>query len=159
MKASPCRGRGKGFILGGIVFITIPLNSLFDERFDDRIANVAVPDCPRLIVHTVRAIVASLMNYFPPPLPLFFLFSFLCKRIVKYELLLDRRGRILFSFRMGNGTMRVDKVGLISQSSCETRTPLRDPLRGDLLSLFERVEMVRCTGWHKRKEDDPEETK
>lgn len=55
---------------------------------------------------------------------------------------------------MGNGASR-QFVGLISQSSYETRTPLRDPLREDLLSLFEHVETV-YTGWRKRKEDDLE---
>lgn len=58
---------------------------------------------------------------------------------------------------MGNDASR-QFVGLISQSSYETRTPLRDPLREDLLSLFEHVEAV-YTGWRKRKEDDLKRTK
>ena len=97
----------------------------------------------------------SLMNYSPFP---FFLFPlFLQKDGRIWIIVRSTEGEFYFPFEWENNIRcELTKLDLISQSSYETRTPLRDPLRGDLLSLFQ---CCVYTGWRKRKKDDLKGTK
>lgn len=153
------KGGRKGSVLDGIVFITILLNfSLTSTNVSMIELRTLRPDCPRLIVppwlpHRARHCWVSNELF-----PLFFLLSFFPKGWPNMNYRSIDPENIIFLSNGKRCDVSRQFVGLISQSSYETRTPLRDLLREDLLSLFEHVETV-YTGWRKRKEDDLKRTK